>query len=199
MDKILFSNIASEKFNNYSTEEKNSISKAIDKYLFHFEEYKNNSDYFKQIDSDFYKLRINPNISLIINFSDDLTSITDIENKSIEKKDILNKEYSGLIPPPEILKEYEKIEPGSVARLFEMVEKQSAHRREMEKNLYLKAERRNSIVQIFVLLISLVFASIGIFMSISYNDKTIQSIILIAIGGLPLLAGFISLLAKWKK
>lgn len=199
MDKILFSNIASEKFNNYSTEEKNSISKAIDKYLFHFEEYKNNINYFKQIDSDFYKLRISPNISLIINFSDELTSITDIENKSIEKKVALDTEYGGSIPSPEILKEYEKIEPGSVARILEMAAKESAHRRELEKNLYLKVERRNSVVQIFVVLISIVFTSIGIFMSISYTDKTIQSIILIAIGGLPLLAGFISIFAKWKK
>lgn len=41
--------------------------------------------------------------------------------------------YSGPIPPPALLKGYEDILPGSADRILKMAEKQSDHRREIEK------------------------------------------------------------------
>lgn len=40
--------------------------------------------------------------------------------------------YSGVIPPPEHLREYELILPGSADRLITMAEKQSKHRQNLE-------------------------------------------------------------------
>jgi len=38
----------------------------------------------------------------------------------------------GVLPPPEILAEYDKIVPGSAARILDAFEKQSEHRRALE-------------------------------------------------------------------
>ncbi len=43
--------------------------------------------------------------------------------------------FSGPIPPPEILKGYEEVLPGSANRLLIMLEEQNQHRRDMEKNI----------------------------------------------------------------
>ena len=39
----------------------------------------------------------------------------------------------GQFPPPEFLAEYEKLVPGSAARIFAMAESQSQHRQQIEK------------------------------------------------------------------
>jgi len=41
--------------------------------------------------------------------------------------------YSGLIPPPDSMEQYEKILPGSADRILTMTEKQEAHRIKMEE------------------------------------------------------------------
>lgn len=53
-------------------------------------------------------------------------------------------EYSGPIPPPNIIKKYEEILPGSADRILNMAEQQSMHRREMDKKL-LNAQSRDSL------------------------------------------------------
>jgi uncharacterized membrane protein len=42
--------------------------------------------------------------------------------------------FSGPIPPPDLLAEYERILPSSASRIFEMAERQSAHRQQLENN-----------------------------------------------------------------
>lgn len=49
-------------------------------------------------------------------------------------------EFSGPLPPPEILAKYEDVYPGAAKTIFQMAEKQSEHRRNMEsENLRLAA------------------------------------------------------------
>ncbi len=41
--------------------------------------------------------------------------------------------YSGPLPPPEILKKFDEVVPGSAERIIKMAEEQSVHRRGLEK------------------------------------------------------------------
>lgn len=43
--------------------------------------------------------------------------------------------YSGPLPPPDILRQFEEIVPGSAERIFAQFEAQSAHRRSMESTV----------------------------------------------------------------
>ena len=43
--------------------------------------------------------------------------------------------FSGPIPPPDLLKQYDEIEPGRAARLLNLAEDQSRHRMELEKKI----------------------------------------------------------------
>ena len=43
--------------------------------------------------------------------------------------------YSGPLPPPEILRQFEEVIPGSAERIFTQFEAQSAHRRSMESTV----------------------------------------------------------------
>lgn len=64
--------------------------------------------------------------------------------------EITGESFSGPIPPPKILAEYEKIVPGSGDRIIKMAEHQMAHRHRMEDRAvdlderFLKGENRKS-------------------------------------------------------
>lgn len=60
---------------------------------------------------------------------------------------IIRSEYSGPLPPPQSLEKYNKIIPGSAERILAMAEKQSDHRRELEKKA-LNTDSRNSLLGI---------------------------------------------------
>ena len=45
----------------------------------------------------------------------------------------LKEEYSGPIPHPNILKQFEEVIPGSADRILKMAEKEQEHRHEFEK------------------------------------------------------------------
>jgi uncharacterized membrane protein len=45
---------------------------------------------------------------------------------------LIEQQYSSLIPPPSMMKEYEKIHPGATERLFSLAESQVKHRQERE-------------------------------------------------------------------
>lgn len=52
-------------------------------------------------------------------------------------------QFSGPLPPPELLAEYERLFPGAAERMMRQVELQSAHRREIE-HLVVKGNVRDS-------------------------------------------------------
>jgi uncharacterized membrane protein len=78
--------------------------------------------------------------------------------------------FSGPIPPPNFLAEYEKIQPGLADRLVKLAENQAAHRQEIEKKV-IEANCRNEETGIklaFVLTLAAVI--IGAFLIWSNKD-----------------------------
>ena len=45
------------------------------------------------------------------------------------------KQFSGPLPPPQILQEYNRVVPGAAERLLVMAEEQARHRRELERRV----------------------------------------------------------------
>lgn len=83
---------------------------------------------------------------------DTLTEIDELKEKDPKKfaqlslliqASRIQSSYSSPLPPPEIIEGYEKILRGSADRILTMTEKQSEHRRELEK-LNLKGEIQRS-------------------------------------------------------
>jgi uncharacterized membrane protein len=73
---------------------------------------------------------------------------------ALSREQILASSFSGPLPPPHILSEYEAVFPGCAERIVAMAERQSAHRHELERTHI----RSNSLVerrgQIFAFLIT---------------------------------------------
>ncbi len=77
------------------------------------------------------------------------------QNKPAGSLKVQGVQYSGPIPPPAMLEQYDKIVPGAAERLLRMAEEQSAHRRSLEKKA-IDTDSRNSTMGIAsALLISL--------------------------------------------
>ena len=58
---------------------------------------------------------------------------------------VVESQFSGPIPPPDIIKGYEEVLPGAAERILSMAEKQSAHRQDMER-IMVKSESRDSLL-----------------------------------------------------
>ena len=56
-------------------------------------------------------------------------------------------QYSGPIPPPAMLEQYDRVVPCAAARILKMAEDQSAHRQELEKKA-IRSDVRNSLLGI---------------------------------------------------
>lgn len=56
--------------------------------------------------------------------------------------------FSGPLPPPQILEEYDRIAPGSATRIIAMAEKQADHRRRLETQI-VSSDIANSRVGLF--------------------------------------------------
>ena len=59
----------------------------------------------------------------------------------------IKEEFSGPIPPPDIIEKYERIIPGSADTIITMAEKQAAHRQAMEKKM-IESESRDGLLGI---------------------------------------------------
>jgi uncharacterized membrane protein len=67
---------------------------------------------------------------------------------------ITGKYYQGIIPSPEMMKEYQEIDPNLPMRLVQMTEDEALHRREMEKSIVVngyKTARNNMLAGFFAL------------------------------------------------
>jgi uncharacterized membrane protein len=60
---------------------------------------------------------------------------------------IIEQQYSGPLPPPQVLQQYDNIIPNGAERIMAMAEAQSAHRRGLEKDA-LATDSRNSLLGI---------------------------------------------------
>ena len=65
-------------------------------------------------------------------------------NKQNQQIIQMSGQYSGPLPIPSHLEQYEQILPGAADRIIRMAEKQSEHRQELEKRV-IKSDTRNSL------------------------------------------------------
>ena len=87
-------------------------------------------------------------------------------------------QYSGPIPPPAMLEQYNHIVPGAAERILKMAEEQSAHRRSLEKKA-IDTDSRNSTIGI----VSALFITLSAFAVVAYAITVGQKEIAQIIGG----------------
>ncbi len=83
--------------------------------------------------------------------------------------------FSGPIPPPAVLREYNEILPGAAERILRSAEIQSTHRQELEKIIVTGDDKRATRGQIFAGCISLVILSFS-FILILFDKVLVGSI-----------------------
>ncbi len=94
-----------------------------------------------------------------------------LQNQTVNNAIIVHKEqvqsFSGPLPHPDILRQFEQVAPGSAERIIKMAEDQSSHRRDLEKKVIESDISRSKWGQVlgFVIAITglLVSVVIGIF------------------------------------
>jgi uncharacterized membrane protein len=69
--------------------------------------------------------------------------------------------YSGPIPPPELLKKFDELDPGRAARLMNLAEDQSRHRMNLEKYVIGSDVRRSWAGLVSALLIAAAVVFVG--------------------------------------
>jgi uncharacterized membrane protein len=83
--------------------------------------------------------------------------------------------FSGPLPPPEMLRQYNEIAPGMAERIVAMAEEQSSHRRTLEKKVVFGNELRAHIGQWMAFAISL--AGIGAGVYLIMHDKPTEGLV----------------------
>ena len=116
-------------------------------------------------------------------------------NKQVELavSKIIQSEFSGPIPPPNIIKGYEDIVPGAADRIISMAEKQAEHRQAME-HIMVKSESRDSLLGVlfaFFLGILCIVAAIIIVILVPQNAGAISGSIIGVAGIGSIIATFI--------
>lgn len=124
----------------------------------------------------------------------------DIEREKEKKEqvrqvvaEVIQSEFSGPIPPPNIIKGYEDVLPGAADRILSMAEKQSNHRQEMERTI-IKAESRDGLLGVlfaFLLGLGCIVAAIVIVCLVPQNSGAISSSVLGVAGIGSIIATFI--------
>jgi uncharacterized membrane protein len=69
--------------------------------------------------------------------------------------------FSGPLPPPTILQQYEDVVPGAAKIIIEMAQKQSDHRQFLEKNVITSDIKKSYIGQIFAFILGLFGLAMG--------------------------------------
>jgi uncharacterized membrane protein len=96
------------------------------------------------------------------------------------------REFSGPLPPPEMLAEYERALPGCAERIVKMVETEGDHRRECETRIVRADIRLSHIGQVMALVIAL--SALALAGLLLYDNKKIGGLASLIIG-LGTLAG----------
>lgn len=84
--------------------------------------------------------------------------------------------FSGPLPPPEVLKRFDEIVPGSAERIIKMAEGQFAHRTELERKVIDSDIARSRLGQILGFIIAIVGLTVAL-IAILYGKQWAGSII----------------------
>lgn len=108
--------------------------------------------------------------------------------------EMIQGEFSGPIPPPNIIEGYEKVLPGSADRIISMAERQSEHRQKMEQKM-INAESRDSLLGVvfaFILGIGCIVAAVIMVFLVPQNAGAIAGSLLGVTGIGSITSSFIS-------
>ncbi|MEA5581722.1 DUF2335 domain-containing protein [Nodularia harveyana UHCC-0300] len=78
--------------------------------------------------------------------------------------------FSGPLPPPEILKAYDLVQPGLAVEIFDMAKKQSQHRMEMEKTVINGDSKRSWLGLIFGFILASICIGSSTFLILQGHD-----------------------------
>lgn len=92
--------------------------------------------------------------------------------------------YSGAVPPPEMLREFDKIIPNGADRFMKMAEGQSEHRKKMEEKVVAADLKNNFIGLVCAFLISLVGLISAAILAYKGNNIGAGAFAIPALGGL---------------
>jgi uncharacterized membrane protein len=96
----------------------------------------------------------------------------------------INTSFSGPIPPPEMLKSYDEVVPGSAKTLIDVFNDQAHHRMDLEKRSLVSDRRRSWGGLLSALVISLVCIGVGGWLVHEGHDAAGTAIIAIDLVGL---------------
>lgn len=91
---------------------------------------------------------------------------------------------SSPVPPADLLMGYSNAFENGAERLFALVERQGAHRQEIESTIVLEQSRRSRTGQVFAFILALVFGGIGLYLGIIGQVWLAGGIFTTTIGGL---------------
>ena len=97
--------------------------------------------------------------------------------------------FSGPLPPPTMLRDYEKVHSGSSERIFVMAEKEQDHRISWEENALSASTRDSKLGQLLGFWLALFCVGGGIYLAL--EGHTIVAIALIAVSALGLAGRFL--------
>lgn len=95
-------------------------------------------------------------------------------------------QFSGPLPPPVILEQYNKVVPGAAERILKMAEEQSAHRRSLEQKVISSDVLNAKLGMVFGFIIGLVAILAGVYIVVI--DKNNQGYFL-SLGTIVALVG----------
>ena len=107
-------------------------------------------------------------------------------NQSVEIASVTQRTatWSGPLPPPPVLKQYDDLVPGAAERMVRITESQAEHRIRMESAVILGDARRSAAGLIFAFILSLLIISLGAYAVIWGNPWVGVAVIGINIAGL---------------
>jgi uncharacterized membrane protein len=83
---------------------------------------------------------------------------------------VVQHSFSGPLPPPEVLKRFEEVVPGSAERIIKMAEGQFAHRTELERKIIASDIARSRLGQILGFIIAIVGLVCSVIISMYGNQ-----------------------------
>ena len=121
-----------------------------------------------------------------------------VQHPSVEELTIArsSKSFSGPLPPPESLAEYEQISPGFADRIIQMAEKEQGHRHQLDEQRWPAQKKLLSRGQVFAFILSLSIVIGGIWLLL--EDKQISGFVTL-LGAIGVVAGPFIYTMRWKR